>query len=396
LMKRARSVLCPYCFNRWSTNVAAFRCLSTDRERCPPVPDEAQGRLLGIEAPLENRVLVRAGRLGTAFRPKPGEPIRCDCRASTYPVCPICHSRLPQLFAEADSHSLALIGTKDSGKSHYIAVVLHELDHRVGPRLDGSLMLLDEHTRTRVTTELLPRLYKEGVVLAPTQQAQLASSPVSLPLVARLSLGMGKNMRHSNLVFFDAAGEDLESLSVLEREARYVTQSDGLILLVDPLQIPAIRNEITDIEERDLPALSTDPKTMLTRLTALLREARGIASDKQIEMPLAITLSKLDAIRGLLPADHPALGAIHPNGAYDRQGARNLSDTLRADLAAWLGEGFDRFVAQNFANVGYFAMSALGEAPAGGRITHGVAPYRVEEPVLWMLDRWGALPAGGG
>jgi hypothetical protein len=344
---------------------------------------------------VENRVHVRSGRFGMAFSPKAGQPVRCECGASTYPVCPTCHSRLPQLFSEADSHSMALIGTKDSGKSHYIAVVLHELDHRVGPQLEGSLMLLDEHTRARVNTELLPRLYKEGVVLAPTQQAHLASSSVSLPLAARLSLGMGKRMKHSNLVFFDAAGEDLDSLSVLEREARYVTQSDGLILLVDPLQIPAIRNEIRNIAASDLPAISTDPKTMLTRLTALLREARGIPSDRQIEMPLAITLSKLDAIRALLPSDHPALGGSLLNAAYDRRGAHNLSDTLRADLAAWLGEGFDRFVRQNFANVGYFAMSALGEAPSGGRITHGVAPQRVEEPVLWMLDQWGALPAGG-
>ena len=62
------------------------------------------------------------------------------------------------------------------------------------------------------------------------------------PLVSRLHA----RARHalSNLVFFDAAGEDLERSTILEREARYITQSDGLVLLVDPLQIPAVRDDL--------------------------------------------------------------------------------------------------------------------------------------------------------
>ncbi len=389
-MARARKVLCPYCFTRWSTSVAAFRCLSTDEKRCPKVPDEAQGRLHGTDAPMENRIVLRERRFGMAFAPKAGTPVRCACQAPTYPVCPTCHSRLPQLYTASESRSMALIGTKASGKSHYVTVVLHELEHRVGPRLNGSLMLLDEYTRDRMANELLPRLYEQRVVLEATRSAA-TDVTTQLPLATRLSLGTDKITHHSNLIFFDAAGEDLQSLSALEREARYVTQSDGVVILVDPLQIPMIRDELEGSLE--LPEASQDVKTMLMRVAALMREARGIPAQKPIDVPLALVVSKLDAIRPLLPESHPALAANVLEGAYDRRDARNVNDTVRADLASWLGVGFDHFVQQNFSKVGHFAVSALGETPSGGRLSHGVSPHRVEDPVLWMLDQWHGVPA---
>jgi hypothetical protein len=391
-MERAHEVLCPYCFQRWSTRVGAFRCLSSDEKRCPRVPDEAHGRLNGIDPPMSNKVLVKEGKMGLAFATKPGKAVRCDCGSPTFPVCPLCHSRLPQLFASAMSRSMALIGTKASGKSHFVAVVLHELDHRVGPQLNGSLMLLDDYTRDRVTNELLPRLYRNKIVLEATQSAATEVS-TSSPLAARLTIGALKDASNCNLIFFDSAGEDLQSLSVLEREARYVTQSDGLILLIDPLQIPAIRDQLDgDIE---LPPISTDPKTMLDRVAALIRETRSIPADKAIDMPIALAVSKLDALRGLLPETHPALRARPTGPVFDRVDARNVSDTMRSDLVGWLGEGFDRFVHQNFSNLAFFGLSALGEPPVNGKLAHGVSPHRVEDPVLWLLDRWGALPTSG-
>jgi hypothetical protein len=388
-MDRARDVLCPYCFEKWSTAVAAYRCLGTDETRCPKRPDEDSGKFRGIAAPLEGRILVRRGRLGMAFTPKPGHPVRCDCGSPTYPVCPACHSRLPQLYTESHSHSMALIGTKASGKSHFVTVVLHELDHRVGPRMKGSLMLLDEYTRARMTNELLPRLYEQQVVLEATRSA-VTDIATRLPLAARLSLGAGKSTRHSNLIFFDAAGEDLQSLSILEREARYVTQSDGVIVLIDPLQIPTIRDELQG--STDLPEISQDAMTMLTRVAALTREARGIPAHKPIDVPIALVVSKLDAIRSLLPENHSALASADSSIAYDRIDAQNVNDTVRADLAAWLGEGFDSFVQKNYATVGHFAVSALGSTPVGGQLSRGVSPHRVEDPVLWMLDQWDAMP----
>ncbi|HEY2768907.1 MAG TPA: hypothetical protein VGI76_11670 [Solirubrobacteraceae bacterium] len=388
-MARPKHMLCPYCFTRWSTNLAAYRCTGTDDTRCPRIPDEALGRLRGTTAPDEARVLVKQGKLGQAFTVKAGQPVRCECGAATRPVCPSCHSNLPQRFTEAEGRTMALVGTRAAGKSHYIAVALHELEHRVGPSFGGSLMLLDDASRDRVDNVLMPRLYREQGVLDATRSAAV-DRDVRQPLVSRLTLGRAKNATHSNLVFFDAAGEDLQSLSVLEREARYVTQSDGLILLLDPLQIAAVRDEFDS--DSELPPVSADPYTMLGRLAALLREARGIPAGKPIGVPLAIVLSKSDMLRGLLPEEHPLFRPSSNGRLFDPDAAHNLSEQLRADVAGWLGERFDKLVKAEFPLAAYFGVSALGENPVDGHLRNGVAPQRVEDPILWMLHAWGAIP----
>ncbi len=365
-MARAHEILCPYCFKRWSTRVAAFRCTSRDAEH-------------------GDRVVTHTGRLGRAFAVKPGKPVRCDCGAPTRRVCPECHANLPQRFADAPSRSLALIGTKASGKSHFIAVVLHELEHRVGPRYRGSLTALDDATRDRIDRDLHPRLYEHGVVLDATRSARGAAA-TSEPLVTRLTVAG----EASNLVFFDAAGEDLQSLEVLEREGRYVTQPDGLILLVDPLQIAAVRDELAGVVE--LPEATADVYTMLGRLGGMIREARGIAPGKPIDVPLAIAISKVDALAGLLPPNHPVFALPRHDGSFDRDVARDISEAMRAEVVGWVGERLDTHLREEFADYAFFGVSALGASPVDGRLQNGVAPLRVEDPVLWLLDEWGALP----
>lgn len=389
-MPRARQVLCPYCFEPWSTRVAAFRCTSADGGPCPREPDEPQGRLRGTDPPSLAKVTRREGRLGRPFATRKGQPVRCGCGAAVRPVCPNCHSDLPQRFAEAPSRSMGLIGTRASGKSNFIAVVLHELEHRVGPRFDGSLMLLDDASRTRVDRDLMPRLYGDGRVLEATASARTNAS-VREPLVARLSLGSGGGASNSNLVFFDSAGEDLQSLDVLEREGRYITQSHGLILLLDPLQIPAVRDELAGSVE--LPADTVDAYGMLGRVSGLIREARGIPANRPIDVPLGLAVSKFDAVRPLLPEGHPVFSLPAHAGRFDPQVARSVSAAVRSDLAGWLGERLDSFVKQEFETTAYFGVSALGESPVEGRLPNGVAPHRVEDPVLWMLDCWKALPS---
>jgi hypothetical protein len=353
------------------------------------VPDEAQGRLRGIDPPLAGRVVHRQGRLGRSFAVKKGRPVRCDCGAAARPVCPNCHSDLPQRFAEAPSRSMGLIGTKAAGKSNFIAVALHELEHRIGPRFGGSLMLLDDATRNRVDKELMPKLFGEGIVLSPTQSAR-TDADVREPLVARLSIGTAERGSHSNLVFFDSAGEDLQSLDVLEREARYITRSHGLILLLDPLQIPAVRDELSGAVE--LPEEAIDAYTMLGRISGLIRETRGIAANQPIDVPLALAVSKFDALRPLLSEGHPVFSLPAHDGRFDRQMGDSVSAAVRSDLAAWLGERLDSFVKREFATTSYFGVSALGENPEGRRLPNGVSPHRVEDPILWMLDSWKALP----
>ena len=123
-----------------------------------------------------------------------------------------------------------------------------------------------------------------------------------------------------------------------------------------------------------------------------MREARGIPASKQIDVPLAIAISKIDTLRGLLSDTHPVFTQPAHDGRFDAAVARTISEALRAETVAWLGERVDTFIRHEFEHVSYFGVSALGENPIAGRLRNGVSPHRVEDPILWMLDRWGALP----
>ena len=46
-------------------------------------------------------------------------------------------------------------------------------------------------------------------------------------------------MQRTLLSFFDTAGEDLITADSLARNARYLASADGIILLLDPLQMKA-------------------------------------------------------------------------------------------------------------------------------------------------------------
>lgn len=312
----------------------------------------------------------------------------CQCgRRSTKAVCPRCHNGLPTHFLQTGGKSLAVIGAKESGKSHYIGVLVNQLMHSVLGRFEGSINPADESTKTRYARDFRKILYEDKQVLPATQSAA-AAGDLHLPMMFRLQVGK-KRQKTAELIFFDTAGEDFENLSVLEAEARYIARTDATLLLLDPLQIPAVRDMLG--AEIELPNVTTDPLDLLSRVTDLIRETHGLPPTKRIDRPLALAFSKIDAIRDLL-AGSPVLSSGAHEGAFDSGAAEDISISMHAHVRDWVGDALEGYVAQNWSNARYFGLSALGRPPIGGRLEGGVAPLRVEDPVLWFLSEWRLIP----
>jgi hypothetical protein len=65
---------------------------------------------------------------------------------------------------------------------------------------------------------------------------------------------------------------------------------------------------------------------------------------------------------------------------------------VRALLAEWQAGMIDRYLSQNYTDYAFFALSALGGMPDADRVgPGGIRPYRVEDPLLWLLYRFGML-----
>lgn len=387
-----RRLLCPYCFERYPAAELAFRCVNPDPMRCPLVEDQHLARYERLE---RGRPLPRVFTPPRLLFSLP-TVATCDCGTKTIKrVCPRCHNELPRELGLGRSCSIALLGAKEVGKSHFIAVLIHQLRHRVGERFQASFAALDEQTRRRYSQDFESYVFARRIVIPGTVSAR-AQVGVKYPLIYRLSLTQTylgfRRQRATNLVFFDTAGEDLGDVDTMETETRYVAQSEGIVFLLDPLQIPSVRDKLAS--RVGLPSGTVHPAAIVERVIQLIRSYRGLGESQKIDTPVALAFSKIDAVRSLIEPGSPVHRAAHHDGYFDLSDAEAMNESMRAHVHSWAGPGLDAMIRHNFKHVSYFGISALGSGPdASGRLPAGATPFRVEDPLLWILHRRGIVAA---
>lgn len=381
-----RSVVCPYCFESFGSTELAFRCIRP--AGCPPEEDQPLSDYQRMTAvALMPRVFTPPSSWRTPTS------ARCNCGTrSTKAVCPHCHNTLPGQFSATSHHTIALVGAKGAGKSNYIAVLIHELRNKVGQRFNAALNALDEQTIRRYRENFERHVYDKQEVVPATPSGM---SALHYPLVYRLGvvrrwLYFFRRTFATTLVLFDTAGEDLGHADTMAVATRYFASSHGLIFLLDPLQIPAVRHL------SGLPALPAEdvepPGDIVFRVSELIRNLRGIRPTQRIRIPVAIVFSKIDEVRKVLEPDSILNEASDHDGYFDTADAEEVHETVRAHVNKWLGPNFHETLQQNFETVRYFGVSALGTAPeADGTLQRGVQAFRVEDPFLWLLHQNGYI-----
>lgn len=412
------TVICPYCFDRAPAARLPYRCLMTATgvrggTPCAAEPDHIWAEFMGPSVPPALRL---RGPVFTARRPPrtsslalagrlPGRPrgggSRADCPGCGVPtpvrVCLRCHSDLPSDYCNQDSRIIALVGAKASGKSTYVSVLVNELRNRVGLAYDASLAAMGGETQRR-DREMAEDLYDRLRLPAATRPAALGFND---PLLYRLSLPrrgrLGDGSRHTALVFFDAAGEDLKSSEAMDRYTHYLAAADGIILLVDPLQIGSVRDQLFPGDGPPLPAVETAPQQIAADLAAQLR-AHGRGGPRgRIATPMAVAISKTDMLRPLLGPHSPVLhNAPHSGGRLDDGDRAAVHEELRSQLEGWDSGALFRQLERDFADLSLFGVSALGAAPPADAPADaprsGPRPLRIEDPLLWLLGRRGLIP----
>ncbi|MGC5015195.1 TRAFAC clade GTPase domain-containing protein [Streptosporangium sp. DT93] len=394
------TLVCPYCYQRFQQRRIMFRCtslLGPKGTRCAPARDAALSERFGMNEALPP---VFAG----------GPPVggwrgsaRCpDCGGeSTQRICPHCHTQLPVHFGKVTSRLIALIGAKNTGKTVYMTVLLHELMHSVGRRFDAAVVGSDDHTRGEFSRKYEDLLYRRNMLPGTTRPGQ---AELRRPLVFKVTLDrpglFGARNRHTITSFFDTAGEDLTSKRSVDLNVRYLRGADGIILLLDPLQMRGARAAARPGVR--LPGMDdgTDsPVNVLTRVTEVLYEAHGPAAGRRLGIPVAVALSKIDALRHGFAPGSPLLReppATEP--VFDEADSLAVHDHVRALLHEWDGEQIDQIMRKNYASYRYFGLSSLGDSPtADNRVDpRGIHPYRAADPFLWLLSRLDVLPSTKG
>jgi hypothetical protein len=169
--------------------------------------------------------------------------------------------------------------------------------------------------------------------------------------------------------------------------------ADGVLFLFDPLSLRDVRDQLIGLVP--LPDV-WDPEKPRVVLSNILRLIEGRRPR------LALAMSKFDVLQAMRSVDGGDLSRIMQNtgaafarepgwrGPYPEHDGRLLHEEIRSLLhwvgAGWLVTAMERLEIQQGIDQRFFALSALGDAPAG-RYLHdrGITPFRCLDPIRWML-----------
>ena len=130
------------------------------------------------------------------------------------------------------------------------------------------------------------------------------------------------------------------------------------------------------------------------RVTELLRVTGGVKAHRAVTMPIAVVFAKMDALFPISGRPPDLRAAGRARGTTRRPARRS---TRRRPLL----HGFDADDVDPHLGLNY-RTSATSRSPpsARSRTTRrqvdlgGVQPFRVDEPLLWLLHRFGVVERG--
>ena len=387
---------CPYCYSGFTEREIWFRCsgrIGPQGERCKLEIDKLRRDRTGFSVALPP-AFNADGRQRAADCPTCGAE-------STTRICPACHMQLPVHFGKVTSRLIALVGAKESGKTVYMTVLVHELMHRVGEDLNAAISGADDETRLRFASDYEQPLYRDSRLLAPTTTAAARDRA---PLVFRFTTegrssrlsrnGTGEPQR-TLLSFFDTAGEDLRSARAVEENVQYLAAADGVVLLLDPLQMRGARQLAAPGTRLPTPGAAGDePANVLENITDLIMAKERIKASQRIGKPLAIVFTKMDALLHEFKETSPLLRPPAHAPYFDERDSLEVHAEIQRRLGRWEGSRIDQIAQKNYRTYRYFGVSALGETPTqDNRVSpRGIRPYRVTGPFTWMLAQFGTIP----
>ena len=385
---------CPYCYHSINMSTWAFRCAGRgdgSRPPCEPAMDEMRARALGFS---DVRVLP-SFVLSDGTKPVKGQAWcpKCEGRTGTR-VCPSCHTPLPSGLGDAASPLIGMVGAQGTGKTVFMTVLLRQLQTGVARRYDAAVDIVGDMPDGNVSaatywaSNFERPLFNERKMLGQTA-ANHNNRGRKPPFVVQwrqprrfLFLDRTRTMA---LSFYDQAGEDLTRQDSVNAH-HYLSAASGLILLLDPLQLPMVRDvvRVPQYAIRD----GEPPISVLGRVTEMLRSSHGVPVRKKIPVPVAVVFAKVDALFPVLGANHPIRQVRRPGSAVN--GSADgvvVHEYVRSMLHGWGADNVDTHLRLNYSTFQYFAVSALGAPPTQDGLAPGdIRPLRVEEPLLWLMQ----------
>ena len=398
--------LCPFCFNAVDLNGIHYQCTNQSCTRLfvksideGRVPNGRAYRTASEdeEIDVENSLFLGRNPDGPDAVTTKQHIVRnstgtCDmCGRPVYKrLCPVCHSPIPPEAESANSRIFVVVGAKGAGKSHYVSVLLNQIKNSFSPEFNAVLVPASDRTTMKYRKYYYKRLYEDGRKLPPTRTYENIRE-FREPMIYYLKFPEDETKDTVTLALFDTAGEGPKDKLMGIALDLFVSRASGIIFLIDPLQIPYINDRI---KVDGKPSPSDDTVNYISSMSEMIRSGTGTAAGGKISTPLAIVLTKCDTLMKSPENDEEEkilLGACssvrmpRERGIYDLENFEQINIELEEYLRRAISPDFIEAV-DNFEKHSYFAVSAIGGNPEGSLLDRGISPFRVEDPLIWLLS----------
>lgn len=385
------NVVCPYCFEEFKRSDVMFRC---GNDECTKVKDEAMSDFWKVPMNLTPAIENNLGTFARLMNKMPNSAVCPECGRKAYEtICPHCHNKIPKDMVEKKGYIISIIGARSSGKTNYITVLIDQL-RRNGSKL-GDIGILASSvaenradcTQIRYQRDFYDVLFKNGTCPA---QTRIEDRKSKIPLIYTI---YQKGVQPTYLVFYDTAGENFHDPKNINKHVKFLDESDAVIFLLDTFSIEYVHEKLNIKDDIELPY-----NFILNNLIGHFDNADKDKAEAHYKKPMALVFSKIDAIlqNADLFGDTSIAGmSIDQNSPYLSGGGVNIndiegvSDSLQTALKSWGESNFVNTVNNKYKNHMYFGISSLGKSPDMNNQIKNIRPYRVLDPLVWILDQFG-------
>lgn len=329
-----------------------------------------------------------------------GHPLDAMGEACEDYACPKCHYKLLPFYNQMTHHHVAIIGVPGSGKSLYLASLVHQME-REFPR-DFGIPFRDANPEENAPLNTMRiRLFYSNTVedfrdwssyLKGKNRRKVYRRGMNDYLPTPFIYTFNRSTSAHSIILYNTEKEPTsKSSSLIEKDC--LKAADAIFFIYDPTQDPAFRSILRD-EMTPITKKISQQEQLLSDVEMHIRRTLNLPPGEKISTPLAIIVSKSDSWKHLLGPE-PLRPAVR-NGRIRTENIRLNSERIR-DLIFHLSPQICTGAENISQNVRYFSVSSFGSAPKewtdellGGSYvapeSGKLNPIRVTEPVLWMLN----------
>lgn len=370
-----KKFICPYCYEKHNTKNCIYKCTYN-----------SSGILKSSDGSTKRcKFDFQKNADGTIPLKYISKCQKCD-NAKLIRFCPMRSQKgkmfeIPERVSE-NTFSIALIGAKQSGKSNYIAVLVNEIKKKMSRNFDCSLIFCNQQTNDTYQNTYYKPLYENAITVKGTDANDDAP-----PLIYSIDFYKSNKIRNSITVsLYDTAGENLDNENNMLCNNQYISNANGIIILLDPLQLPSIRKKLEGKVE--LSDQNSDTTDILGRVINLIKEQKKIKGN--INIPIALAFTKIDVLAkyDALPDESCLRNQSEhiAKGGFVRTDFEETNREIIALLENFMADEIEQLLKQ-FTKYSFFGVSSLGENPTGGvKLSGEPNPIRVLDPLLWLLS----------